>query len=59
MPYKYPFYKRILSTRTSYSLHVNICIRKAEEVEDNMITDIDNMSSENEEDSAVEEVYYL
>ena len=59
MPYKCPFCEHILSTRTSYSLHVNVCIKKAEEVEDNMITDIDNISSENEEDSAVEEVYYL
>lgn len=56
MPYKCPFCERILSTRSSYSQHVNVCMKKAEEAENNMITDIDNMSSENED--SVEEVYY-
>ena len=54
MTFKCPFCERILTTRSAYTQHVNFCIKVAEEKEDNMITDINNMSSESESD--IEEV---
>ena len=63
MTFKCPFCECILTTRSSYTQHVNFCIKTAEEEEDNMITNINNTPSESEplesEDNLFEEeVYY-
>jgi hypothetical protein len=59
MSYKCPFCERILSTRSSYSQHVSICLKIAEE-EDKIVTDMNDMSIEGEEVSnPIEEVLYL
>ena len=50
MPFKCPFCERILTTRSSYTQHVNFCMKIAEEKEDNMITD----TSESESNSIKE-----
>jgi len=56
MSYKCPFCERILSTRSSYSQHVSICLKIAEE--DKIVTDINDMSIESKEVSnPIEEVY--
>jgi hypothetical protein len=57
MSYKCPFCEHILSTRSSYSQHVSICLKIAEE-EDKIVTDMNDMSIEGEEVSnPIEEVY--
>jgi hypothetical protein len=57
MSYKCPFCERILSTRSSYSQHVSIFLKIAEE-EDKIVTDMNDMSIEGEEVSnPIEEVY--
>ena len=57
MSYKCPFCERILSTRSSYSQHVSICLKIAKE-KDKIVTDINDMSIEGEEVSnLIEEVY--
>ena len=56
MSYKCPFCERILSTRSSYSQHVSICLKIAEK--DKIITSMNDMSIESEEVSnPIEEVY--
>ena len=56
MSYKCPFCECILSTRSSYSQHVSICLKIAEE--DKIVTDMNDMSIESEEVSnPIEEVY--
>ena len=56
MSYKCPFCERILSTRFSYSQHVSICLKIAEE--DKIVTDMNDMSIESKEVSnPIEEVY--
>ena len=56
MSYKCSFCKRILSTRSSYSQHVSIYLKIAEE--DKIVTDMIDMSIESEEISnPIEEVY--
>ena len=60
MTFKCPFCERILTTRSSYTQHVNFCIKTAEEEEDNMITDTPSESEplESEDNLFEEEVYY-
>ena len=59
MSYKCPFCERILSTRSSYSQHVSICLKIAEE-EDKIVTDMNDMSIEGEEVSnSIENLSYL
>ena len=48
MTYKCPFCERTFSTRSSYSQHVASCMKTAEE-EENIITDMNDMSLESEE----------
>src|SRR5947199_6580908 len=56
MSYKCPFCEHILSTRSSYSQHVSICLKIAEE--DKIVTDMNDMSIESEEVfNPIEEVY--
>ena len=56
MSYKCPFCERILSTRSSYSQHISICLKITKE--DKIVTDINDMSIESEEvSSQIEEVY--
>ena len=58
MSYKCLFCKRILSTKSSYSQHVSICLKIAEE--DKIVTDMNDMSIESEEVSnPIEEVYSM
>jgi formiminotetrahydrofolate cyclodeaminase len=57
MSYKCPFCERILSTRSSYSQHISICLKIAEE-EDKIVTNMNDMSIEDEEVfNLIEEVY--
>lgn len=57
MSYKCSFCKCILSTRSSYSQHVSICLKIAEK-EDKIVTDMNDMSIEGEKVSnPIEEVY--
>ena len=57
MSYKCPFCERILSTRSLYSQHVSICLKIAKE-EDKIVTNMNDMSIEDEEVSnLIEEVY--
>lgn len=57
MTFKCPFCERILSTRTAYTQHKTICM-KAYEEEDNIITDMNDMSLDSEGFSnPIEEVY--
>ena len=56
MSYKCLFCEHILSTRSSYSQHVSICLKIAEE--DKIVTEMNDMSIESEEVSnPIEEVY--
>ena len=48
MSYKCSFCERILSTRSSYSQHVSIYLKIAEE-EDKIVTDMNDMSIESKE----------
>jgi hypothetical protein len=57
LSYKCPFCECILSTRSSYSQHVSICLKIAEE-EDKIVTNMNDISIEDEEVSnLIEEVY--
>ena len=42
MSYKFPFCERILSTRSSYSQHISICLKIAEE--DKIVTDMNDIN---------------
>lgn len=58
MAFKCPFCERILSTRSSYTQHVSVCMKAVEEEEDNIVTDMNNMSLDSEGFSnRIEEVY--